>query len=176
MLAVERPIPRSPRRRLPAGPRRLPAVYHAFAHFGHQSGDGPTIAAQLGPMHPRVYREFWRAFYERLAASLDVEDAMMAASQRPLLTPVVLFLRHRFGRQFTRQGDDARRSPTWPTFGAGRPRRATPLTPAQVTADLRAPRDLLDAAKTLEARYARSGSSSRAGPHRARAPAAGRPR
>ncbi|WP_437984356.1 hypothetical protein [Sorangium sp. So ce117] len=136
----------------------MPTVYHAFAHFGHQSGDGPTIAAQLGPMHPRVYREFWRAFYERLAVSLDVEDAMMAASQRPLLTPVVLFLRHRFGRQFTRQGDEARRSPTWPTFGAGQtPEGDVPLTPAQVTADLSCSRDLLDAAKMLEARYASLG-------------------
>ncbi|WP_437639187.1 hypothetical protein [Sorangium sp. So ce854] len=134
----------------------MPSVFHAFARFCHDSGDGPTIAAQLGPMHPGVSREFWRAFYRQLAAALDVEDAMMSASQRPLATPVVLFLRHRFGRQFTRQGDVTRRSPAWPTFGSG-PMPEVPLTPAQVTADLSCSRDLLDAARTLEARYASLG-------------------
>ncbi|WP_437959781.1 hypothetical protein WME76_09140 [Sorangium sp. So ce119] len=136
----------------------MPTVHHAFARFCHDSAGCPTIAAQLGPMHPRVSREFWRAFYQRLAAALDVEDAMMSASERPLMTPVVLFLRHRFGRQFTRQDDDTRRSPAWPTSGAGQtPAGDVPLTPAQVTADLSCSRDLLDAARTLEARYASLG-------------------
>lgn len=134
----------------------MPSVFHAFARFCHESGDGPTIAAQLGPMHPGVSREFWRAFYQQLATALDVEEAMMSASQRPLTAPVVLFLRHRFGRQFTRQGDETRRSPAWPTLGSG-PTPDVPLTPAQVTADLSCSRELLDAAKTLEARYASLG-------------------
>ncbi|XYI01371.1 hypothetical protein ACMHYB_17110 [Sorangium sp. So ce1128] len=136
----------------------MPTVYHAFARFGHDSGGAPTIAAQLGPMHPRVSREFWRAYYQRLAAALDVEDAMMSASQRPLVTPVVLFLRHRLGRQFAREGEETRRSPSWPTLGTGQtPSDGVPLTPAQVTADLACSRDLLDAARELEARYASLG-------------------
>ncbi|KYF84901.1 hypothetical protein BE17_10120 [Sorangium cellulosum] len=132
----------------------MPTVYHAFARFGHDSGGGPSIVAQLSPMHPRVVREFWRAFYPRLAAALDVEDAMMSASQRPLVTPVVLFLRHRLSRQFAREGEETRRSPSWPTLGTGQtPAEGVPLTPAQVTADLSCSRSLLDAARALEARY-----------------------
>ncbi|WP_437758215.1 hypothetical protein [Sorangium sp. So ce1389] len=135
----------------------VPTVFRAFARFGHDSGEGPTIASQLGPMPRLAFRHFWRAFYERLAEALDVEDALMCAARRPLIMPVVLFLRHRFGRQFSRQGEGMRRSPTWPTHGSSQTSADVPLTPAQVLADLSVSRDLLDTLGRLDARYASLG-------------------
>ncbi|AUX40932.1 uncharacterized protein SOCE26_023340 [Sorangium cellulosum] len=146
--------PESPR----IGHLGMPTVFHAFARFGHDSGEGPTIVAQIGPMSPPVSRDFWRAFYERLAASFDVEEAMSSAAQRPLVTPVVVFLRHRLGRQFCRPDDPALRCPVWTTAGTGQtPADQVLLTVAQVTADLSITRDLLDAARRLETRYASLG-------------------
>ncbi|WP_437679668.1 hypothetical protein [Sorangium sp. So ce131] len=142
--------PESPR----IGHLGMPTVFHAFARFGHDSGEGPTIVAQLGPMPPPAIRDFWSAFYERLAASFDVEDAMSSAAQRPLVTPVVVFLRHRLGRQFCRPDDPALRCPAWTTVGTGQtPSDQVLLTVAQVTADLSITRELLDAARRLETRY-----------------------
>lgn len=136
----------------------MPSVFHAFARIGHDAPEGPTLIAQLCPMLPRASQEFWSVFYQRLAETLDAEDALTVASPRPIAAPVVLFLQHRLGRQFSRKGDESRRSATWPTHGAGEtPEDVAPLTPSQVTADLSVSRDLVDAARALQARYAALG-------------------
>jgi hypothetical protein len=103
-------------------------------------------------MPPRALGELWSAFYRRLAASLDGEDAVACAAEHPLRAPVALFLRHRFGRQFSRHVDGTSTSTPSPGRGA-----------EQVTTDLSISRDLLDAARTLEARYAALGLASPCG-------------
>lgn len=124
----------------------LPTVFHAFTRLGHGIDWGPTLVAQIGPMPPGALRELWSAFYRRLAASLDVENAVACAAQSPPRAPVALFLRHRFGRQFSRHVD-------WSSGPIPLPGRGT----EQVTTDLTVSRALLDAARTLEARYAALG-------------------
>ncbi len=84
----------------------MPPVYHAFAHSATKRRWPHDRRPARSHASPRVPQSSGARSTSGSAESLDVEDAMMAASQRPLLTPVVLFLRHRFGRQFTRQGDE----------------------------------------------------------------------
>ena len=125
----------------------LPTVFHAFTRLGHGMIDeGPTLFAQIGPMPPRALCALWSAFYRRLAAALDVEEAAACAAKCPPRAPVALFLRHRFGRQFSRHSDG--------TSGfVSSPGRGT----EQVTTELSVCRDLLEAARALEAKYASLG-------------------
>lgn len=81
----------------------LPTVYRGFARFGRAIGDGLTVVAPIGPMAPPDLERFWRAFYQRFAEELDVEDAFIKATPSPKMGPVVLFLRHRFGHQLCRE-------------------------------------------------------------------------
>jgi hypothetical protein len=138
----------------PASPRvdrdGLPTVFHGFARFGRAMGDGLTVVAPLGPVAPPELARFWRTFYARFAETLDVEDALVEAAPCPLRTPLVLFLRHRFGRQFYRHAGD----PDDVSFDPGGESAASP---AQASADLAVSGELLDAAITLQERYAALG-------------------
>jgi hypothetical protein len=126
----------------------LPTVYRGFARFGRAIGDGLSVVAPLGPIAPLELRRFWREFYLRFAEVLDVEDALVSATPHPLTVPMVLFLRHRFGRQFTRSaGSGVNLAP-----GAG-----GWADPAQVNADLSLSSGLLEAAQSLQRRYAELG-------------------
>ncbi len=128
--------------------RGLPTVYRGFARFGRAIGDGLSVVAPLGPIAPQALRSFWREFYRRFAEALDVEDALVSAAPHPLTVPMVLFLRHRFGRQFSRSaGSDLDPAP-----GAGES-----VDPAQVSADLSLSGSLLEAAQSLQQRYAELG-------------------
>ncbi len=123
-------------------------MYRGFARFGHAVGDGLSVLAPLGPIAPRDLRSFWRELYRHFAEVLDVEEALVSASPYPLTVPMVLFLRHRFGRQFTRvSGPDVDVD-----VGAG-----APADPAQVSADLSLSGSLLEAAQSLQRRYAELG-------------------
>ncbi len=124
----------------------LPTAFNAFTRLGHGLDWGPTLLAQIGPMPPRALHALWSTFYRRLAATLDVEDAVACAAEYPPRAPVALFLRHRFGRQFCRHVEGTS------SVDSSAGRRVE-----QVTTDLSASRELLDAARTLEARYAALG-------------------
>jgi hypothetical protein len=93
----------------PAEPRcdgqGQPTVFRGFARVARVIDDGPTIVAPLAPLPPPALAQFWSTFYRRLAEALDVEDALMTATPCPMKVPIVLFLRHRAGRQFTRCDD-----------------------------------------------------------------------
>ena len=124
----------------------LPTVYRGFARFGRAIGDGLSVIAPFGPIAPLDLRSFWRELYQRFAEVLDVEDALISANPHPLTVPMVLFLRHRFGRQFTR--------------GAGQSVEPGPggsFDPAQMSADLSLSSGLLEAAQSLQQRYAELG-------------------
>ena len=79
-----------------------PTVFRSFARVARELDDGPTTVAPLAPIPPSELGRFWRTLYRRFAESLDVEDAFMHATPCPQRVPVVLYLRHRFGRQFVR--------------------------------------------------------------------------
>jgi hypothetical protein len=129
----------------------LPTVFHGFARFGRAVDDGLTVVAPLGPIAPPELGRFWRAFYGRFAEALDVEDALAAATPCPLVVPVVLFLRHRFGRQFTRRAADPNDVSFDPGGAAGL------ASSAQLSAELAMSGDLLEAASALQKRYAALG-------------------
>ncbi|APR80032.1 Hypothetical protein A7982_05379 [Minicystis rosea] len=128
----------------------LPTVFHGFARFGRAMGDGLTVVAPIGPVAADELPRFWRTFYTRFAETLDVEDALVEAVPSPLRTPIVLFLRHRYGRQFYRHADDFDNM----SFGPG---TETSTTPAQASADLAVSSNLLAAAVALQERFAARG-------------------
>lgn len=127
----------------------LPTVFHGFARFGRAVADGLTIVAPLAPVAPNELGRFWSAFYRSFAEVLDVESALAAATPCPLLVPVVLFLRHRFGRQFTRHAAN----PDDFSFDPG----AALASSAELSAELSMAGKLLDAAEALQKRYAELG-------------------
>lgn len=137
----------------PAAPRAgrdgLPTVFHGFARFGRAVGDGLTVVTPLAPMPEAEQARFLRAFYERFAETLDVEDALAVAAPCPLRAPVVLFLRHRYGRQFHRRAG----GPLDVDFEPG----GEDDERARASADLAVSSDLLDAAVTVQQRYAALG-------------------
>ena len=125
----------------------LPTVFHGFARFGRAVGEGLTVVAPLAPIAPLELGRFWLAFYRRFAEVLDVESALAAATPCPLEVPVVLFLRHRFGRQFTRAAIDPDDFSFDPGEGAGL------SGSAQLSAELSISGKLLDEAEALQKRY-----------------------
>ncbi len=125
----------------------LPTVFHGFARFGRAVGEGLTVVAPLAPIAPLELGRFWRAFYRRFAEVLDVESALAAATPCPLLVPVVLFLRHRFGRQFTRHAVN----PDDFSFDPGADEGLS--SSAQLSAELSISGKLLDEAEALQKRY-----------------------
>jgi hypothetical protein len=144
----------------PAQPRTdragLPTVFHGFARFGRAIGDGPTVLAPLGPIAPAELEQLWRQLYRRFADTLDVEDALAAATPHPLRAPLVLFLRQRFGRQFSRGADDGDDPDDWDDVSFD-PGSADPPSAAQASADLATSGDLLDAVTELQGHYAKLG-------------------
>jgi hypothetical protein len=129
----------------------LPTVFHGFARFGHAIGAGLTLIAPLGPLAPPELARFWRRFYERFAEVLDVEGALIEATPCPIRTPLVLFLRHRFGSQFYRSTNDPGDVCFDPGDGAGA------IDPAHASADLAVSADLLHAAMAVRKHYAALG-------------------
>lgn len=129
----------------------LPTVFHGFARFGRAFTESVTIVAQLAPIAPSELGRFWRAFYQRFAEALDVENALAVATPCPLMVPVVLFLRHRFGHQFTRAVVD----PDDVSFDPGAP--ADLASSAPLSDELAVSGKLLDAAVSLQERYAALG-------------------
>ena len=125
----------------------LPTVFHGFARFGRAVGEGLTVAAPLAPLAPLELGRFWRAFYRRFAEVLDVEDALAAAIPCPRDVPVVLFLRHRFGRQFTRHVADPDDISFDPGSAAGL------SSSVQLSAELSISGKLLEAAEAVQKRY-----------------------
>jgi hypothetical protein len=126
----------------------LPTVYRGYARFGRAIGDGLSVVAPLGPVAPLELRRFWREFYQRFVEVLDVEDALVSATPYPLKVPMVLFLRNRLGRQFTRCAESD------VDLKTGVPGSANP---ARASAELAISGSLLEAAQTLQQRYAELG-------------------
>jgi hypothetical protein len=129
----------------------LPTVFHGFARFGRAIADGLTVVAPLGPIAPPELGRFWREFYRRFAEELDVEDALAVATPCPLVVPVVLFLRHRIGRQFTRRATDPGDVVFDPGGAAGL------ASSAQVSAELAISGGVLEGAIALQNGYAALG-------------------
>ncbi len=129
----------------------LPTVFHGFARFGRAVGEGLTVVAPLAPIAPLELGRFWRAFYRSFADVLDVESALATATPCPLVVPVVLFLRHRFGRQFTRHAVN----PDDFSFEPGADEGLS--SSAQLSAELSISGKLLVEAEALQKRYGELG-------------------
>jgi hypothetical protein len=111
--------PRAPDNRCGA-----PSVFRAFAHLGSTAQSSASVVAPTGPMSPMHEAAFWRRFYQRLADSLSVEEAI-ATAQEGVPLPIALFLSHRLGVQFSRRAAN------------------TPEDPARLNAELKAARKFL---------------------------------
>ena len=85
--------------------------YRAFAAFGNSPLPMPNIVAQTCMVRPDQLKGFWHGFYGALAATVDIEQAMLSArtgvGEGP---PLALFLRQRRGA-FTRTDRQAHFEP-----------------------------------------------------------------
>ncbi|HZU26697.1 MAG TPA: hypothetical protein VFA04_14325 [Bryobacteraceae bacterium] len=87
----------------------LPSTYRSYCALGMSGAPLPTIVAPLGPIAKE--ETFWPAFYENIASSLSVENALTSAAG-PSGLPVAVFLRHRLRRQFMKEEQAPRVDPT----------------------------------------------------------------
>jgi hypothetical protein len=69
-----------------------PSAYRAFTYFATSPYPLPSVVLPVGPMDDDQVVTFWSTFYPAVAASLDLESAMLDA-QRTRIVPVGLFLR-----------------------------------------------------------------------------------
>ena len=122
-----------------------------FTRVARGIEEGPSIVAPIAPVSIEETARFFGAFYPRLAASLDAEDALAFAAPSPNRAPFALHLRQRFGRQLVRSEP----GPGDVVFDPGGANTRPAL--ADVCADLAIAGKLLDAARALERRYAASG-------------------
>jgi hypothetical protein len=136
----------------PAKPQRPggrpPTVFRSFACVAREVDDGPTLVVPLAKIPQPEMTRFWRTFYRRFEASLDVEDAFIAATPCPMRTPIALYLKHRFGRQFFRRDGLPEIHLECSPGGA-----AQPIDPADASAELAVSGKLLDAVEALERKH-----------------------
>lgn len=116
----------------------IPTVYRAFTFLGKSRHALPTIVSPLGPLPESRLHEFWRSFYEGLAETLSVEDAVIRGQTGGSPSPMALFLRHRLGREFIRK-------PTWSP--------ADEVQPTQINAELQVSRSFLDELHAVDSKY-----------------------
>jgi hypothetical protein len=84
--------PRDDRSRSRSAYSGSPSAYRAFTYFATSPYPLPSVVLPVGPMDDDQVVTFWSAFYPAVAASLDLESAMLEA-QRTRLVPAGLFLR-----------------------------------------------------------------------------------
>jgi hypothetical protein len=84
--------PRDDVLRSPSDYSGAPSVYRAFTYFATSPYPLPNVVLPVGPMDDDQVATFWSAFYPAVAASLDLEAAMLDA-QRVRIVPAGLFLR-----------------------------------------------------------------------------------
>jgi len=120
----------------------VPTAYRSFVCLGSSRQVLPTIVSPLGPMHEQQLHDFWRLFYEQLAETLSVEDAMAHAQSSGPSMAAALFLRHRLGREFARQKRAQSVESPMPA-----------ADPVVVNADLQVSRSFLDELRAVDAKY-----------------------
>lgn len=121
------------------GGKQVPSAYRAFAQFASTRLPLPSIVAPLGPQPGSLKGDFWVDFYQGLAKSLSLEDAMAAGRRGKPPVAMALYLRHPYGRLF-------RRTPL--ERGA-----AQDFSPNQVGAELQLSREVVDRLTALSAQY-----------------------
>ncbi|MGA9998098.1 MAG: hypothetical protein WBP93_21975 [Pyrinomonadaceae bacterium] len=125
-----------------------PTAYRAFVCLGASRQVLPTIVTPLGPLSQLQQKKFWSRFYQGLATSLSVEDAMSKAQESGPPAAVALFLRHRLGREFVRSKVSRSRGAKAASATTAK------AAPNVISADLQVSRSLLDDLRAVDSKYA----------------------
>jgi hypothetical protein len=90
-----------------------PSIHRAFANFGNSALPMPNIVAQIGAVDPQRLNQFWQRFYQSLATTNDVEQAMIEgrAGEDGAVFPLALFLRQRQRGTFTKEDGERKSNP-----------------------------------------------------------------
>lgn len=119
------------------GSYTVPSAYRAFVYLGNSRLPLPNIVAPLGPLDGLQMNYFWYGFYNSLATTLKIEEAMASGRSQGSIA-MALFLRRQHRR----------------TFQLLEPTHEVPkVDPNQIYADLQVSRGMVDQLRALGDKY-----------------------